>query len=192
MRRLAVVMAGVLVLGCARGEPVVDTAARDSALVRAKLAADDLGKDLMGLLLGALDREGSAGAIAFCADSAQVRTARHAAQGVTVRRVGTRLRNPANAAADSVEAALLARFAAAHAAGAAPAEVVEELTGPGGRELLYARPILVAERCTACHGDPAGFDPVVRQVLADRYPEDAATGYAPGDLRGMLVARVGY
>lgn len=192
MRRLAVVMAGVLALGCARGGPAVDTAARDSALVRAKLAADDLGKDLMGLLLGALDREGPAGAIAFCADSAQVRTARHAAQGVSVRRVGTRLRNPANAAADSAEAAILARFAAAHAAGAAPVEVVEEVSGPGGRELLYARPILVAERCTACHGDPTGFDPVVRQVLADRYPDDAATGYAPGDLRGMLVARVGY
>jgi hypothetical protein len=192
MRGSVLVVAGVLALGCARGEPAVDTAARDSALVRAKLAADDLGRDLMGLLLGALEREGPAGAIAFCADSAQVRTARHAAQGVAVRRVGTRLRNPANAAADSAEAAILARLAEAHAAGAAPAEVVEELDGPGGREVLYARPILVAERCTACHGDPAGFDPVVRQVLADRYPQDAATGYAPGDLRGMLVARVGY
>ncbi len=192
MRSLAVVMASVLALGCARGEPAVGAAARDSALARAKLAALGLGKDLSGLLLGALDREGPAGAIAFCADSAQVRTARHAAQGVTVRRVGTRLRNPANAAADSAEAAILARFAAAHAAGAAPVQVVEELTGPTGRELLYARPILVAERCTACHGDPAGFDPVVRRVLADRYPEDAATGYAPGDLRGMLVARVGF
>ena len=186
------VLIGGLALGCARGEPVMDAAARDSAVVRARLAADDLGRDLMGLLLGALEREGPAGAIAFCADSAQVRSARHAAQGVTVRRVGTRLRNPVNAPADSLERALLERFTAGHAAGTPLTEVVEDLAGPAGREVVYARPILVAERCTACHGDPAGFEPVVRQVLAERYPADAATGYAPGDLRGMLVARVRY
>jgi hypothetical protein len=32
--------------------------------------------------------------------------------------------------------------------------------------------------------------PDVRSLLAERYPEDRATGYAAGDFRGMVSVRV--
>ncbi|MBI3082695.1 MAG: DUF3365 domain-containing protein, partial [Gemmatimonadetes bacterium] len=72
-----------------------------------------------------------------------------------------------------------------------PEEFVEVIRAPDGTyELQYLRPILVDRRCLACHGDPATFIPEVRAVLAQRYPEDRATGYAVGDLRGAVSVRV--
>jgi hypothetical protein len=69
--------------------------------------------------------------------------------------------------------------------------VVRVIRAPdGSHELQYVRPLVVDGRCLACHGDPAGFDPEVRAVLARRYPDDRATGYAPGDLRGAISVRV--
>ena len=60
----------------------------------------------------------------------------------------------------------------------------------GSYQLQYLRPLLVQRACLACHGDPATFSPEVRAVLARRYPQDRATGYAVGDLRGAVSVRV--
>lgn len=158
----------------------------DSAtLARARSAADALGQDLLGLLTGALERGGPMEGIVFCSDSAQARTARHAAEGVTLHRVSLRVRNPANRP-DEWERQLLAVMAQNHADGRG-AEVLEMVTAAdGSRYLQYLRPIVVAERCLACHGDPAGFPVELRRRLADRYPSDSATGYKVGDFRGAI------
>ncbi len=183
----------LLALACSggNGSAVDHPPTPDSAsIAQARLAADALGKDLMPLLLGALERGGPAEAVAFCADSAQVRTARHRDAGIDVRRVGTRVRNPANAP-DSVERSLLTQLATGLERGALPQEIVTVIAGPDGSfRLQYIRPIVVAEPCLVCHGDPATFNPVVTQVLATRYPDDRATGYRVGDLRGGITVRI--
>lgn len=183
----------LLPLGCSNGSrrTAERPPAPDSAtIVQARLAADALGKDLMPLLLGALERGGPAAAIAFCADSAQVRSARHQRAGVDVRRVGTRIRNPVNAP-DSVERSLLDQLATGLEQGSMPQEIVTVIPGPDGSfQLHYIRPIVVAEPCLACHGEPSSFDLAVRRVLATRYPQDAATGYRVGDLRGAISVRI--
>jgi hypothetical protein len=144
----------------------------------------------MPLLLGALERGGPAAAIAFCTDSAQVRSARHQHAGVDVRRVGTRIRNPVNAP-DSVERSLLDQLAAGLERGELPQEIVTVVPAADGSfRLQYIRPIVVAAPCLACHGDPSTFDPAVEQILATRYPQDAATGYRVGDLRGGISVRI--
>lgn len=141
------------------------------------------------MLMGALERGGPSAAIAFCADSAQVRSARHAAEGVTLRRVSERVRNPENRP-DERERRLLAVMAANHGAGAGR-EVTEMYTDDAGvRRLQYLRPIVVQERCLTCHGDPSGFPREVRALLEERYPADSATGYAAGDFRGAISVRV--
>jgi hypothetical protein len=167
-----------------------DVATLDSlATLRARAAADGLGRDLQGRLLQQLDAGGPLAAVAFCADSAQAFTARHAREGVVVRRVSTRARNPANAP-DSMELRALAVFAGLHGAGE-PAKELIEASGEGGtRELRYLRPIVIQERCLACHGDPAAMHPAVRRLIAERYPADQATGYRAGDLRGAISVRL--
>jgi hypothetical protein len=192
MTRTASLALVVLVLGGCRGRerPAV-TAEPDSATVAAaRTAAGSLGADLLGMLTTALQEGGPAHAIAFCADSAQARTARHAAAGIYIRRVGTRVRNPANAP-DSAERAVLAAFAAAQAAGIQPADtffVVASSDGPA--QLHYLRPVRIGEPCLTCHGDPATIADTVRAVLAARYPGDEATGYRLGNLRGAVSVRI--
>lgn len=175
----------------AESSPRAAGAAPDSqAIARARGAANELGKDLQTRLFAALDSGGPSLAVTFCSDSAQAWTARHAREGVYVRRVSQRVRNPANRP-DSIEALELVRLDSLHRAGALPGEVVRSRTDENGVRLAeYMRPILVQERCLACHGSREQIAPAVRALIAERYPSDSATGYRVGDLRGMISVRV--
>jgi hypothetical protein len=169
---------------------VVDTLLSKEAVANARAAANALGKDLQTSLFAALDTGGPARAVAFCADSAQALTSRHAREGVYLRRVSLRVRNPANRP-DAGEERLLRELDSLHRARALPGEVVRAGRAPdGARVVHYVRPILVQERCLACHGDPGRLAPGVREILTARYPSDQATGYRAGDLRGMISVRV--
>jgi len=48
--------------------------------------------------------------------------------------------------------------------------------------------IRVEAPCLLCHGDP--IDASLAAALAERYPADAAIGYAEGDLRGAFWVEV--
>lgn len=170
--------------------PEAPVAPDDETLATARQAADGLSRELMGLLLARLEADGPAEAIAFCADSAQARTAALSTAGVLVRRVTARPRNLANAP-DAWEEEMLDLLASRHASGTLPPDTAVWVGAEGERELRYLRPIVVQQRCLACHGDPATFDPAVAAILAERYPEDRATGYAAGDFRGAVSVRLG-
>jgi hypothetical protein len=194
MRSIALLPPLALLLACQSEQrtpapppaPTVDSA----QLVEARATADALGADLMTMLTGELKRGGPEAAIAICADSAQARTLAHEQNGISVRRVGTRVRNPRNAP-DPLEQAVLTAFETSLLAGQLPADTVimESLEG-GGSRLRYLRPVQVQEGCLACHGAPEGIPSAVRAVLAERYPDDKATGYQVGELRGAVSVRV--
>jgi hypothetical protein len=61
-------------------------------------------------------------------------------------------------------------------------EAVEVL--PDGR-VRYMRAIVTDGVCLACHG--ASLAPEVAAAIDERYPEDEARGFAPGDLRGAFT-----
>lgn len=190
--RLPFPLLTILVLSGAACDRAGPPPTADAATIaRARAAADSLGPDLMALLLGELDRGGPEAAVVVCADSAQARTARHSREGLVVRRVGTRVRNPRNAP-DSVEARLLAFLQGEKDAGRPMSDVTEVTrTADGtGWEYRLVRPIALLERCTACHGDDTQIPPAARALITARYPEDRAVGYAPGDLRGAVSVRV--
>lgn len=190
MRQRILVAAILVAAACAPDRPSVAGAPDSLTLARARRTADDLGRDLMGLLTSELQRGGPAAAIAVCADSAQRRTARHSSEGTMVRRVGTRVRNPANHP-DAVETAVLRSFAAALAAGRVPGDTAFASQAAGGaREVRFLRPIRVAPACLACHGARDSFPSAVRELLSARYPQDQAVGYHVGDLRGAISVRV--
>ena len=187
---LLVVGAAAACSGTGSDAPSREATADSAAVARARLAADELGRDLMGLLTAELRRGGPDAAIAVCADSAQLRTARHAAEGLAVRRVGTRVRNPANTP-DSIEAGVLDVFERALAAGRTPADTGFVTRDAAGRpELRYLRPVRVAEPCLNCHGARGAQTPAVRALLAKRYPDDEAVNYRVGDLRGAVSVRL--
>jgi len=143
--------------------------------------------ELMGRVAAAIEEGGPAYAIDFCSTEALPRTAAVAeAHGVELKRTSARVRNPANAP-DAHERAALEYFDGEMAAGRAlPSHLVQRADG----ELRYYRPIVVAELCTTCHGPRDALDPAVAEALDRRYPDDEATGYRPGDFRGVVRVSV--
>jgi hypothetical protein len=90
-------------------------------------------------------------------------------------RMTRRPRNPANEVAGWQEEAL-AHFESLVAAGATLDGAAFARTLDGGA-VAYAQPVVIAEGCLTCHGENAA-------------PEDRATGYRVGDLRGLAWAEV--
>lgn len=148
-------------------------------------AAVALTRSLMSRVQRELEAGGPTHAIEFCSENALPITAAvqdSIDRGLAVKRTSTRIRNPANAP-DSLERQALAFFEAEREAGRAlPTYHIQE-TEDGWR---YYKPIVVADFCTRCHGPRESLEPGVRQVLAERYPDDQATGYVPGDFRGVI------
>jgi hypothetical protein len=106
-------------------------------------------------------------------------------QGVKVRRTTLRPRNPRNAP-DAYERALLERLQEQSREGKMPEGVFEASEIGGKKVYRYAKPMTVGPACIACHGSPAEISGEVRELLKERYPEDQATGYRLGDLRGIV------
>jgi hypothetical protein len=172
-----------------QGEALSAAEVPAEALDRARATADALTSDLAGMVMGTMQEQGPVAAVEICSEVAQERTESFASEGVSVRRVSHRLRNPRNAP-DAAEAGELDRLQRLQDAGEALPEVVRIVRRGDERFLHYVRPILVAQPCLTCHGAPERIDPDVARIIRDRYPSDAATGYQAGDLRGAVSVHV--
>lgn len=130
---------------------------------------------LMGELTTALDSGGPTGAIEVCRTRApEIAAAISNQYGLLIGRTSFRLRNPANAPPEW--AAKLV------------ADRVSEptwLAGPNGR-LGGLLPIRLKAECGMCHGPREQIAPEVLSTLEESYPDDAATGFKVGDLRGWF------
>jgi hypothetical protein len=106
--------------------------------------------------------------------------------GWKVGRTALRVRNPANAP-DAWEKKTLEEFAARLAKGEDPGAVEKfEVLEVGGRKTFrYMKAIRTAEPCLGCHG-PA-LKPELAAKVKELYPDDRATGFAAGDLRGAFT-----
>lgn len=159
---------------------------------KADVAAQLLTASLMTELGAALEKGGPVEAMRVCSESAQrVTEELSQREGIVVRRTALRLRNRANRP-DEFERAWLTRAEVAVAEGRAPEPVYEVVDRAGdGKELRHLRPILFPGGiCSQCHGSAAEIGPEVKALLRQRYPDDRATGFAPGQLRGAISVRV--
>lgn len=152
------------------------------AVARADEAIRALRERLSRRLSEELAASGAAGALPACATEAPaIAAAVREETGVDVGRTSRRLRDPANAPRPWVKALL------ADAHGKPPASVAATAVDLGDR-VGVARPIVVADACLSCHGAPGTLSPGVQAWLDARFPQDAATGYEPGDFRGFFWA----
>jgi hypothetical protein len=154
----------------------------------ADAAAMDLGRSLREALSAAMASAGPVAAVGFCHDEAPAIAREVAARhGVAIGRVGIRLRNPDNAAGDWQQA-MLDDFAGRVAAGEAPEALRHATEDPTGGDLRYGRGIRTEGACLLCHGPAVA--PAVAEAIAARYPQDRATGFAEGELRGAFWVEV--
>lgn len=109
-------------------------------------------------------------------------------QGWKMTRVSLKVRNPLLGTPDAWEQKVLQDFEARIAKGEKPeamefAEVVNE---PAGNSFRYMKAIALQPGCVSCHGSAEQIPDNVKARLAEDYPHDKATGYAPGQIRGAV------
>jgi len=146
---------------------------------------------VVGMMKETVAAEGAVGAIPVCKEKApQLLKSRAAELGWQMRRVSLKSRNPERGTPDVWEARQLADFNIRAASGEKPdtLEVGEIVTRDDGTKAFrYMRALPVAQVCLACHGDPATMGPELKAQLATSYPQDRATGYSLGQIRGALT-----
>lgn len=144
----------------------------------------------MSQLQQAIAANGHSGALDFCQVNAlPILKSLETKQAVTLRRVSSRPRNPLNSP-DKAEIPLLDAYAYNAENNISSDPSIQKLQQ--GEVFLYTKPIVITNAmCLSCHGDPKkDIAPETATKLKQRYPQDAATGYALEDLIGMWSLRL--
>lgn len=174
-----------IVGGCRDGGDATpaESSARDSTAASpreiAVQAQTDLLEQLLNRLMAGMAQGGPAAAIPICKEEAP-RIARLVGEthGVSIGRTSFRLRNSANTPP----------------AWAVPL-IEQRVAEPTFLDLEDGRlgaflPIRLKPQCTFCHGPKEELIPEVQDALAEQYPDDQATGFQEGDLRGWFWVEV--
>jgi hypothetical protein len=152
-------------------------AQQDPLLDRSREVTAEFASRMQAALQQGMADVGPVGAIGVCKDIApDIAEALSRESGATVSRTSLRVRNPQNAPDDWQEAALK-RFEAADS----PQEHFERTADGGAR---YLKAIPTGGLCLTCHGTVLA--PEIETRLDEAYPEDKATGYYLGDIRGAF------
>lgn len=185
MRKHAI--AALLAIACcpALTQAAVAPAASDW-IEQSRQLAQQLGAELKDELSRAISEGGPVAAVAVCKTRApEIAAGLSARSGAVVGRTALRVRNPANAP-DDLQRAVLEQFSAELASGkfAGPLEAAFEINRGGQIERHYMRAIPTDVLCLACHGPVLA--PELAAVIQRDYPDDQATGFEQGQLRGAF------
>lgn len=150
----------------------------DARRAKADEADQLLRQRLMGKVMKTVKEEGFVAAVAVCHGEAEpITNAVGEEMNVKIGRVSDKLRNPENVGPDWVAPLIDAADEKAH-------YVVQD-------EVFRAvKPLPIAENCLNCHGPKDELAEGVASALNEYYPEDQATGYALGDIRGWVWVEV--
>jgi len=166
------------------------TPTQEQAMKReAQQVANELVSKLGGALKQALSESGPEQAISICRDTApMLANSLSRRTGWKVSRVSLRARNPLIGQPDAWEQKILQRFDYDAAGGAVPfklqaAEIVKE---PDADYFRYMKALPAKPLCLTCHGRGQNIPDSVHTRLAQEYPNDAATGYSAGEIRGAV------
>lgn len=185
-----------LLLGCSKPADNATTASfppsltpevQQAAIQRGKAIAVETFNLLSSNLQSAIQSGGVSNALPFCSLASSPLTAGMAAKhGVTLRRVTHKARNP-TAKANDLERAILNSFETALAAGNStnpPPPLATNLVAD--QAAFFAPIVLNNELCLKCHGQPGKDISAENLAVIQRlYPQDEATGYKFGQVRGM-------
>jgi hypothetical protein len=140
-------------------------------------------KALSGELKKAINNGGPINGVEVCNKKAmQITDSLSNAFGVEIKRTSLKLRNQNNKA-DNLENMQLLKWSNSENHELKP--VLFEVEN--GVEFMA--PITLGPPCMACHGNPEKMDAELKSLIDEKYPEDKATGFNIGDLRGAWVIK---
>ena len=153
----------------------------ESDVARAAGALEPLKRELRNALIGALKKDGPERAIEVCQLRAPEISRSASTDGAILGRTSHRVRNPENAPEEWMSVFLEGYLAN-------PGEGEPRAVRLASGEIGYVEPIHMKGICMQCHGDR--IKPGVKARLQALYPEDEATGFEKGGLRGMFWVKL--
>ncbi len=169
------------------GAMAEDTAQTGVLAAQARGIVAKFAGKLKGELVAAMKAGGPVKAIEVCKVVAPAIGGEVSTDGWTVKRTSLKLRN-AKAVPDAWEKQTLEMFEAQKAKGADVTKLERsEIVDAGGvRTFRYMQAIPTAAKpCLACHGGSIAGP--VKAKLTELYPQDKATGFKAGDIRGAFT-----
>ncbi|HCX21141.1 MAG: hypothetical protein CMB80_07560 [Flammeovirgaceae bacterium] len=152
-----------------RGEEIAKSALKVSA------------QTFQSSLMNAIQNEGVPGAIQYCNTNAMeiVKKLEDSLQ-ISIKRVTNKTRNPADSLT-GIEKEIWEAYSYD------PSQATAQLQEFSDTELIFTQPIMIGSGvCLNCHGGVgAEITNENYQLIKSLYPNDQATGYNLGDLRGM-------
>ena len=145
----------------------------------------ELHKALSKELIAGIKAGGIEKAINYCHQSAKKITDSFKTDKQSIRRISLKYRNSENKPAP-YEAEKLKQLAQDHKKGNFQTEYYEIIEKDNVKYFRYFSPILIQPPCLSCHGKKEKLSPNILKALEKKYPDDKATGYKSGDLRGSF------
>ena len=128
-------------------------------------------------------------ALAFCSGSADTITKEVNAKlpaYAKVRRTALRVRNEKVNAPDATDKKVMEQFEKEIAAKKLTPKSIE-VVKVGDTTRVY-KPLVTKKMCLKCHGTE--LSPKIADAIKSTYPNDKATGFKEGSLRGVIVAEI--
>lgn len=185
-------VAAAVAVACVAITPAIaEEAGSDVAKLKeeAKAKIGELMKSLKKELQAAMKEGGPVKALDVCKTVApQISASLSNEGGMSIGRTALKVRNPGNAP-DDYERQVLEQFVADLEAGKDPKEVAhaEVVEADGGKVFRFMKAIPTGKLCLNCHGESLKED--VKAALEKLYPEDQATGFKEGELRGAFTVQ---
>lgn len=157
--------------------------AQQARLSEMRAARSALGQRLSQRLVSTIQSEGIVAAVRVCSEEAPQIASEVAEQyNVDVGRTSFRVRNPANTPPPEWAQPWV------EAREPGPATLINSQA----QQLAELAPIHTAQLCTRCHGARETLDEGLLAALDAAYPEDQATGFEEGELRGWFVVSAAF
>ncbi len=144
-------------------------------------------KQLKSTLKAAITEGGFEQGVKSCNLKAPLISSDNSVQPWSLKRTSLKVRNSANTA-DKWELAQLKTFEQQKSAG----KNIKELQSStivtnqdGSKEFRFAKAIPTQQICLACHGEQVPSS--ISKAIAKHYPNDQATGFKLGDIRGIFT-----
>jgi hypothetical protein len=174
-----------LVISCSGPAPKNTLSTDDQAkyITEGKKIAMFSAKALTGKVIHALEAGGVEHAVEYCnLQASPLIDSLSKSYQARIFRVSDKYRNPANKP-DSLDMSILSIYRNQVKEGQ---ELQPHLEVSGDQVIYYAPILILNPVCLQCHGEPGStMEQSSRDFIKSKYPDDKATGYKLGDLRGV-------
>lgn len=152
----------------------------------------DFQKNLKAELMSAMADGGPVEAVNVCSQKAQeIADSFSQIPGVSIRRVSLKQRNK-SFMPDDLETITLSGFEFNQSSDPQTFAKLFQIDSLNMAHFRYIKEIKAGAMCMKCHGNPDTFSEGLKAALAEKYPDDPATGYKAGDSRGAFSVTLTY